>query len=87
MYTSMFQIFFWRKKYFFMIGSKGFVSHFYNHNTNSYNKFEFYKINVFFFFKIMLKSCYNCQKFNKSFLNWTLNRYVSYECHTNQCGV
>jgi len=26
---------------FFMIGSQGFVSYFYNHNKNLYNKFEF----------------------------------------------
>ena len=28
-------------KMFFMIGSKEFVSYFYNHNKNLYNKFEF----------------------------------------------
>jgi len=38
MYTSMFQIIFWSEKIFFIIGSQGFVSYFYNHNNNLYNK-------------------------------------------------
>ena len=41
MCTSMFQIIFWSRKMFFIIGSKEFVSYFYNHNKNLYNKFEF----------------------------------------------
>jgi len=32
---------FWSKKMFFLAGSKGFVSYFYNYNRNSYKKFEF----------------------------------------------
>jgi len=40
MSTSMFQ-FFLNNKIFFIIGSKGFVLYFYNHNKKLYNKFEF----------------------------------------------
>ena len=41
MCTSMFQIIFWNRNMFFMTGSQGFVSYFYNHNKNIYNKSEF----------------------------------------------
>ena len=41
MYTSMFQIIFQNKMIFFMTDPKRFVSYFYNHNKNLYNKFEF----------------------------------------------
>jgi len=34
---------FFSKKMFFMADSKWFVSYFYNHNKNLYNKFEFLK--------------------------------------------
>jgi len=40
MCTSMFQIIFWSRKISFMTSLKGFVSYFYNHNKNLYNKFE-----------------------------------------------
>jgi len=36
----MFQLFL-AEKYFFMAGSKGLNSYFYNHTKNLYNKFEF----------------------------------------------
>jgi len=41
MYKSMFQILLGAGRYFFMTGSKEFVSYFYNHNKYLYNKFEF----------------------------------------------
>jgi len=41
-----------------MTGSKEFVSYFYNHNKNLYNKFEFLE-NYFIYtpFKIVLEPC------------------------------
>jgi len=41
MCKSMFQIFFGSMKIFFITGSKKFVSYFYNHNKDLYNKFKF----------------------------------------------
>jgi len=40
-------------KIFVITDSKGFVLHFYNHNKNLYNKFEFLKSYVFILFKIV----------------------------------
>jgi len=47
MCTTMFQIIFWSRKTFFVTDSKEFVSYFYNHNKNLYNKFEI--LEIFFF--------------------------------------
>ena len=41
---------------FFMTGSQGFISYFYNHNNNLYNKIWILrKLMYFFFFKIVLE--------------------------------
>jgi len=49
MCTSMFQ-FFLKQKDVFMTGSQGFVSYFYNHNNNSYNKIWIFRKLMYFSF-------------------------------------
>jgi len=50
----MFQIIFWSRKMFFMTGSQEFVSYFYNHNNNLYNKVLILRKLMYFSF---LKLC------------------------------
>jgi len=66
MCTSMFQIIFWRKECFFMTDSQEFVSYFYNHNNNLYNKICIFRKLMYFAF---LKLCYNCIRIVRNLTN------------------
>jgi len=80
MFTRMFQIIFWDIKIFFMTGSQGFVSYFYNHNNNLYNKVRIFRKLMYFFF---LKLCYNHTIIVKNLTNTFEIEHFTDTCPTN----
>jgi len=82
----MSQFLFCDRKMFLMIGSKEFVSYFYNHNKNLYGKFEFLENQCICHFQNCVGTVLELLDIQQIFFEFDTSFIpvlrVSYECHS-----